>query len=151
MADNAIMIFDGSPTTVISGTGTLATANFSTSSTATETEFDNSSDLWPMAKAVLSCSYSSAPTAGKTVDLYMFEQDISSTNDEAGPSTTAQQGAKYVGSFRLYNTTSQQYQAINISLAGVKKAKFSIYNGSANTMDSDFVVTIEGWTMTPST
>lgn len=150
MSGEAIQVFDGTPTTVISGTGSLAAANFSTSGTATETEFDNSADKWPMAKAVLSCSYSSAPAAGKTVDLYMFEQDIDGTNDEAGPTTTAQQGAKYVGSFRLYNTTSQQYKAINISLAGVRKAKFAIYNGSVNAMDSISPSSLRGWSTAPA-
>ena len=150
MANDAIMVFDGTPTTVISGTGTLASTNYSTSSTATETEWDNSTDLWPLAKAVLSCSFGTAPTDQSMVDLFMFEQDISSTNDETGPAATDVQGAKYVGSFKLYDTTSQQYQAIVVPTLGVKKAKFSIRNGGGQSMDSDFTITIEGFSLTPS-
>ena len=146
----AILEFDGTPTTVISGTGALADANFSTSSTATETEFDNSSDLWPAAKAVLSCSFGTAPDDQSAVYLYMFEQDIDSTNDETGPSTTSPNGAKLVGKFKLDNVTTQQYQADVISLFGVRKAKFSIMNGGGQSMDSDFTVKIEGVSLAES-
>lgn len=139
--------FDGTPTTVISGTGTLADANFSTSSTATETAFDNSTDLWPLGKAVLSCSFSTAPDDQSSVSLYMFEQNIDSTNDEDGPAATDVQGAKRVGSFKLHNVTTQQYQAVNISLLGVRNALFSIQNDGGQTMDSDFVVSIEGFSL----
>ena len=50
MANNAIMIFDGTPSTVLTGaTAVLADANFSVSSTnATYVEFDNSTPLMTM-------------------------------------------------------------------------------------------------------
>lgn len=142
----AKLSFDGTPTTVISGTGTLADANYSTSGTATETQFDNSADLWPLAKAVLSCSFTTAPNDQSFVYLYMFEQDIDSTNDEDGPAATDVQGAKLVGSFKLHNVTTQQYQAEIISLIGVRKATFSILNSGGQTMDADFTLKIEGFT-----
>ena len=74
----------------------------------------------------------------------MVEQDISATNDVEGPTATNTQGAKWVGSFKLYNTTSQQYQTDTISLFGIKQAKYSIRNRGGHTMDADFVVTLEG-------
>lgn len=151
MANDAIQIFDGTPITVITGSSTLADANFSTSSTATETAFDNSTDLWPIAKAVLSCSFTTAPDDQSSIDLYMIEQNIDSTNDVDGPTATDVQGAIYVGSFRVHNVITQQYQAINISLLGVRNALYSIRNNGGQTMDSDFTVKIEGFTLTPST
>ena len=151
MANDAIQIFDGTQTTVISGTSTLADANFSTSTTATETAFDNSTDLWPMAKAVLSCSFTTAPDDQSPIDLYIIEQNIDGTNDVDGPTSTDVQGAIYIGSFKVHNVTTQQYQAINISLMGVQNALFSIQNNGGQTMDSDFTVKIEGFTLTPST
>ena len=136
--------FRGKKITVIEGTGTLANANFSTSATATERTFDNTEHYFTNAKAVLSCSFSVAPDDQSPINLYMFEQDVSSTNDETGPAATDVQGAKFVGSFKLYNATTQQYQATNISLFGIKQAKFSIENKGGQTMDADFVVTLEG-------
>lgn len=134
----------GTPTTVISGTSALAADNYSTSSVATETQFDNSSGLWPMAKAVLSCSFTTAPDDQSFVYLYMFEQDIDSTNDEDGPAATDVQGATLVGSFKLHNVTTQQYKSEIISILGVRKATFSILNSGGQSMDSDFTVKLEG-------
>lgn len=156
MANNAIQIFDGTPTTVITTTGTIAADIFTVASTnATITEFDNSTDLWPMARATLSVvdTWAAAPTDGGTIDLYMCRQDIDSTNDEIAPTTTAQQGAKYVGSFRIHGADVAQYKEINISLAGVKKAKFYFQNKTDQTISfsAGTTVKIEGWTLTPST
>ena len=150
---DAILSFDGTPTTVISGTSTLADENFSTSSTATETELDfsASTDLWIAAKAVLSCSFSTNPTTQSPIELHYFEQDIDGTNDMTGPSATLVRGARYLGSFKVHAVTTQQYDAIPISLWGIKKAKFSICNKGGQTMDSDFTVKIEGFTAVPRT
>ena len=149
---DAIHSFDGTPTTVISGTSTLADENFSTSSTATETELDfsASTDLWIAAKAVLSCSFSTAPDDQAPIELWYFEQDIDGTNDMTGPTGSSEEGARYLGSFKVRDgVTTQQYDAIPISLWGVKKAKFSIRNKGGQTMDSDFTVKIEGFTAVP--
>lgn len=143
----AKLTFDGTPTTVISGTSSLADSNFSTSSTATETAFDNSTDLWPLAKAVLSCSFSTAPDDQSSVNLYIFEQNIDGTNDEDGPAATDVQGAKRIGSFKVHNVTTQQYQSVIISLLGIQNALFSIENDGGQTMDSDFTIKIEGFTL----
>ena len=92
----------------------------------------------------MSCSFAIASDDQSPIDLYMFEQNIDGSNGEQGPSANNTEGAKFVGSFKLYNTTSQQYQAINISLFGVREAKFSIHNRGGQTMDADFAVTLEG-------
>lgn len=143
----AKLTFDGTPTTVISGSSTLADGNFSTSSTATETAFDNSTDLWPTAKAVLSCSFSTAPDDQSNINLYIIEQNIDGANDVDGPTATDVQGAIYVGSFKLHNVTTQQYQSTVISLMGVQNALFSIENLGGQTIDSDFTVKIEGFSL----
>lgn len=139
--------FRGKKITIIEGTGTLADGNYSTSSTATERVFDNTDHFSTNAKAVISCSFTVAPDDQSTVDLYMAEQDISATNDVTAPAATDVQGAKWVGSFKLYNTTSQQYQTDTISLFGIKQAKYSIRNRGGQTMDDDFVVTLEGFSL----
>ena len=156
MANNAILVFDGTPTTVITTTATIATNIFTVSGTnATITEFDNSTDLWPMAKAVFSCpdTFAAAPAAGTTIDLYMCEQDIDGTKDEAAPSTTAQQGAKYIGSFRMYAADVDQPKVIHFSLSGIRKAKFYFQNKTAQTLSfsAGTTVKVEGYTLTAST
>ena len=156
MANNAIQVFDGTPTTVITTTGTIADAAFSVASTnATVTEFDNSSDLWPLAVATLSIvdSWAAAPDDLSTVDLYMFKQDIDSTNDETAPSISSSEGAHYVGSFVVNDTDGAQYVQIVISLAGVRKCKFAILNNTGQTISysAGNTVKIEGFTYTPST
>ena len=156
MANNAIMVFDGTPTTVISTTGTIADGVFSVASTnATHTEFDNSTDLWPLAIATLSIvdTFAAAPDANSTVDLYMIRQDVDSTNDVTPPTTSDKKGAVYMGSFPIYDTDEAQYQQIVTSLAGVQKAKFSILNNTGQTISysAGNTVKIEGFTYTPST
>jgi hypothetical protein len=159
MANNEIMIFDGTPTEVLVGaTTTIATAVFSVTGTnCTVTEFDNSTDLWPMAVATLKIpdSFAAAPTVGSTIDLYMCRQDLTGTagDDEVAPTTTLVKGAKYVGSFGpLYAVAEDQPNETVISLAGVRKAKFYIQNNSGATMSfsAGFTVEIEGFTYTPS-
>ena len=158
MANDAIMKFDGTPSTVIQGaTTTIADGIFSVHGTnATITEFDNSVDMWPLAVATLQIpdTFLAAPTVGSTIDLYMCRQDLAGgTNDETAPTTTLVNGAKYVGSFGpLYATDEAQNLETVISLAGVRKAKFFIQNNSGTTMSysAGFTVKIEGFTFTPS-
>ena len=160
MANNAIQIFDGTPTTVISITSTLVTANFSTSSTATVTQFDNSTDLWPLAVATLRLDdgagpWSAAPTVGTTIDLYAYIEDIGGgTTDETAPTATLVKGANYMGSFGpLYAVDEDQPNQCVISLAGIEKCSFAIYNGSGASIvytGGGNIVTIEGFTYTPS-
>lgn len=158
MANDAIMKFDGTPSTVLQGaTTTIADGVYSVHGTnATVTEFDNSVDMWPLAVATIEMpdGFASAPTAGSTIDLYMCRQDVGGgTNDETAPTTSSVEGAKYVGSFGpLTTSTSSQPLETVISLAGVRKAKFFIQNNSGQTMSysSGFTVKIEGFTFTPS-
>jgi len=153
---DGIQEFDDTPTTVITTTATIATANFSVNSTnATITQFDNSTDLWPMAVASLQIpdTFSAAPTVGETIDLYMCRDDLAGgTADETAPTTTLQKGAKYVGSFGpLYAVDENQPLETIVSLAGVRKCRFFIKNNSGVTMSfsAGATVKVEGFTLTP--
>jgi hypothetical protein len=135
MANELKMVF-GSATTVISLAAALASsANTYTGLTGlTNTQLDNSTNLYPYAKAVLGIpdTFAAAPTAGGTVDLYMVEDDIDGTSDEtpepgASDITTL---ATYVGSFVVDNQDVAHIKPINISLDGVRKARFFILNSS---------------------
>lgn len=127
------LVFDGTPTTCISTTGAITNGTFTVDATnATITQFDNSTDLWPAARCTLNLvdTFSAAPTDGSTIDLYMCRDDIDGTLDEVAPTTSDQQGATYVGSFRLYAGDVNQPKEVDVSLAGVKKCRFFFQNNS---------------------
>ena len=135
MANELKMVF-GSATTVISHAAALASGanTYSGMSGCTMTQLDNSTTLYPYARAVLSIpdTFAAAPTAGGTVDLYMTIDDIDGTSDETpvpGASDIAYLG-KYVGSFVVDNQDAAQIKPIVISLEGVQKAQFYILNSS---------------------
>ena len=156
MANNAIQVFDGTPTTVITTTGTIADGVFTVGGTnATITQFDNSTVLWPAAVLSLEIpdTFAAAPTVGKTIDVYMCRDDLAGgTADETAPTTTLQKGATYVGSFRMYATDENQPKEIVISLLGVRKCRFFFQNNSGQTMSFSAGATLkcEGVTLTPS-
>ena len=135
MANELKMVF-GSATTVISHAAALASGanTYSGMSGCTMTQLDNSTTLYPYARAVLSIpdTFAAAPTAGGTVDLYMTLDDIDGTSDET-PLPAASDItylAKYVGSFVVDNQDVAQIKPIVISLEGVQKAQFYILNSS---------------------
>jgi len=159
MANNAIMVFDGTPTTVLLGaTAVLADTTYSVSgATATYTEFDNSSDLWPLAKATFKGTYTAAPDTKTTLDLYYTENDLAgdAADDELPPTTSDRLGARYVGSFTVPSTGTSQYNMqIIISILGFQKGYFHLYNGGGDTLEitpTAWTVEVEGFTYTPST
>ena len=139
MAGELKMVF-GSATTVISHAATLANAanTYSGLTGCTMTQLDNSTTLYPYARAVLDIvdTFAAAPTAGSTVDLYMTQEDVDSTSDETPVpgATDIVNLAKFVGSFVLDNQDVATRKAITISLEGVQKAQFYILNSSGQTI-----------------
>jgi len=135
MANVLKMVF-GSATTVISHAATLANAanTYSGLSGCTMTQLDNSTNLYPMALAVLGVpdTFAAAPTAGSTIDLYMTMDDIDGTSDETPvpAATDIVYLARHVGSFVLDNQDVATIKPIVISLEGVAKAYFYILNSS---------------------
>ena len=123
----------GSSTTVCSLAAALANAanTYSGLASYTQTQLDNSL-AYPLALAVLGVpdTFAAAPTAGGTIDLYMTLDDIDGTTDETpepGSSDILYLG-KYVGSFVMDNQDVATVKPIVISLEGVRKARFNIYN-----------------------
>lgn len=132
MTGEVKMVF-GSTTTVISHAATLTNGSYTYSGLTgcTMTTLDNSSALYPWAKAVLDVpdTFSAAPTADTVVNLWMTEQDIDGTSDQIPASdATAIKQAVLVGSFQVKAYDVQQRIPINISLEGVKAANFMIEN-----------------------
>jgi hypothetical protein len=158
MANELKMVF-GSPTTVISLAATLASGSntYAGLANCTMTQLDNSSTLYPYAKAVLEIpdTFAAAPTAGSTFDLYMIEDDIDGTQDEAPEpgATDILYLAKYVGSFVMDNQDVATYKAITISLHGVQKARYAVQNNCGQTSSystNPLVVKITPFTYAPT-
>ena len=159
MANNAQMVFDGTPLTVLVGaTAVLADANFTVAGTnATLTPWDNSAaaDRWPMAKATFIGTFTAAPDLGATIDLYYTAINLTGgTEDETVPTTTTQEGAHFLGSFRIPNTAITEYAIeIIISTLGMQNVQFHLYNGGGDTLEitpTAWTLEIEGFTLTPS-
>jgi hypothetical protein len=137
----------GSATTVISLAATLANAanTYSGLSGLTMTQLDNTTNNYPWAKAVLTVNdtFAAAPTAGGTIDLYMTEDDIDGTSDETPVPATGDilYLAKYVGSFVMDNQDVLTRKPIVISLKGIQKANFYIYNNCGQTISYTSVAT----------
>jgi len=135
---SARQAFDGTPSTVITTTGTIADGIFTVDSTnATITQFDNSVDLWPSAVLTLALpdTFLAAPTVGSTIDVYICRDDLAGgTGDETAPTTTLQKGASYLTSFRLYATDEDQPKAQTVSLLGIRKCRFFLQNNSGTTL-----------------
>lgn len=157
----ALLDFDGTPTTVIS----LSEAISNTYVVGGNTEFDNSSDKWPLALATIRVqdTFSSFTAQGATVDLFMIRGAIDSGVDTSGPAAYAAvansaalvnvNGMEYCGSFVSGGTDEDFKQQITISLVGIRKARFYIRNNlgvSLSYSSNPITVKIEGFTYAPS-
>ena len=133
MANELKMVF-GSTTTVISLANGLPSGSntYVAMTNCTMTQLDNSTTLYPYARAVLTIpdTFAATPTAGGTVDLYMTLDDVDGTVDETPEpgSSDILYLAKYVGSFVIDNQDVATIKAIVISLEGVQKARFFVMN-----------------------
>ncbi len=134
MANELQMVFAPSATTVISLAAALANGanTYNGLSGCTLTQLDNSTLLYPHARAVLNIAdtFAAAPTPGGTVDLYMTFDDIDGTIDES-PEPAASDItslATYMGSFIVDNQDVAHVKTIIIDLKGVQKARFHILN-----------------------
>ena len=145
ISTDAAIEFFGTQDNITGSGGTVADAAFG----AAATTWTNDDDA-PMASITLSCSYTTAPDANSSVNLYLRLLNIQSTNDQDVPD--ANFGHVYVGSFPLNDVTSQQYCAIDIRLPNAQTSQqynFYIENNGGQTMDSDWNLYITPKTIGP--
>ena len=79
MANEAKMVFATSATTVISQTATVADGEV----VGGDTELDNSTDLYPLATAVIDITDTFGGTPAGTINLYMLRGEVDGTRDGA--------------------------------------------------------------------
>ena len=123
----------GSATTVVNLTADLT----NNSVAGGTTELDNSTTLYPYARAVLDTpgTFAAAPTDKSAVNLYAVVSDTDSTSDDtAAPTGSDVESARFVGAFPIYDTDEQQRVSIDISLLGIQKAFFFIENKTGQTI-----------------
>ena len=132
MANELKQVF-GSATTVISHAAALGNAAYTYSGLTglTMTQLDNSTTLYPFARATISVpdTFAAAPTAGGAIYLRMCKQDVDGTSDDIPPpDSTATKNAPVVGIFPIQAYDVAQTVTVNIDLKGVAKADFFIEN-----------------------
>jgi len=142
MANELKQAWGASETTVLSITADVTDGSLDA---GTQTQLDNSSELYPYAKATIYLP--NGVTGGAwngtpTVDLYMEEQDIGGGTDDETPvlpsGGTDTVGLKQVGSFVLDDNataSTAQRRTCVFSLLGVNKAEFRIVNNTGRTLD----------------
>ena len=161
MANQAIMVYAASATTCISSVVDIADAvnTYTGQTSVTTTALDNSTDLYPMARATLNLPdgwLTTAPNDGSSIDLYMTRNNVDGTSDELPvPASADLQGATYVGSFAVSNQTAgtEYRKSINISIAGVDEALFYIDNNTGQTLDyvaTAITLKVLPWTYGPA-
>jgi len=132
MANEMKQVF-ASATTVISHAAAIANNAYTYTGLTglTMTQLDNSTALYPFARAVLNIpdTFAAAPTAGSAIYLRMTKQDVDgSTDDIPPPDSTAIKNAPVVGIFPIQAYDVAQVVTINIDLKGVAKADFYLEN-----------------------
>lgn len=158
MANELKEVDGASTTTVISHAAALSNNSYTYTglSGLTETLFDNSSERYPWARAVLSVpdTFAAAPTSGGGVNLYYTPEDIDSTQDQApAPDATALKTAKWVGFFPIPAYDVATYVEIIIPIKGFIKGRFQIENktGQALSYSSNpITVKITPFTVKPA-
>lgn len=134
ISTDAVVEFFGTQDTITGSGATVADAAFG----AAATTWTNDDDA-PMASIVLDCSFTTAPDANSSVNLYLRLLNVESTNDQDVPDANFQH--VYAGSFPLNDVTTQQWCPITITLpnnATSQQYNFYIENNGGQTMDSDW-------------
>lgn len=138
--------YEGSATTAISLATTLANAanTYTGLGSCTMTTVDNSTALYPLARAVLNINdtFAAAPSAGGGVELWMMKNDVDGTTDTIPvPAASDLKNAIPVGFFPIAALDVAQIVEIVISLEGVKSADFFIKNSTGQQISYSSVAT----------
>jgi hypothetical protein len=143
----ARIVWDGTPSTVITTTATIATTAWSAS--AQSTTFDNTgaSDKWQLLRFVITVTFSGAPAVGKSIGIYCSDVDVDGTSGHSltPASGTTQNNARLVAiSSPIRTDTSVQYLIAKCASSEIKKGLFQIRNDTGQTIASGLTMTVEG-------
>lgn len=141
---DAVIEFFGTQGTVTSSSSAVTDGSFSVAGDITT--WTNNDDA-PIAAVVFEGTYSVAPDANSSVNLYARLMNVQSTNDQEAPDANYQH--TYLGSFPLNDVTTAQYTSIVVTLPNGKTSQeydFYIENNGGQTLSA-------GWDLyvTPKT
>lgn len=140
-ADDAVHKFGTADTL---GTTPATVADGAVSLASDLSEWTNDDDA-PMASVVLEFATTTTGTAGTTIDLYLQQLDLISTNDAEAPDVTNFLHT-YVGSFSHNNpSTAVQYAQLLIALPNNKSSavyNFFIVNNTGQTIADTWDLTV---------
>ena len=143
---DAAIDFFGTQDTLTGSGATVVDGAFGTAATT----WTNDDDVRE-ATIILEATYSVAPTANSSVNLYVQLIDIQGTNDSQVPSATFED--IYLGSFPLDSSlTSAQYPPLDIRLENTKTSqqyKFTIKNNGGQTISTGWNLYIKPKTIGP--
>ena len=145
---NALIEFFGTQVTL--GTSSSAVVNDAFSVAGDLSTWTNTDDV-PRASVTLSATFSSAPTEGSALNLFLRLVDVESTNDQEIPD--ANYGHVYAGSFPVNDVTSEQYQTIDISLPNgstSQQYEFYLENKAGQTMSAGWDIYVTPKTYGPA-
>ena len=132
ISTGAAIEFFGTQDTLGTSSAAVADAAFSIASDLSTWTNDDDAVI---ASVTLSCTFSVAPTANTSLNLYLRLLDVQSTNDNTVPDANFQH--VYVGSFPLNDSTSAQYITIDIGLPNAytsQQYEFYIENRSGQSL-----------------
>ena len=149
IATDAAIHFFGTPDTL--GTAPATVINGAISLASDLSLWTNDDDA-PFASVVLEFATATTGTAGTTIDLYIQQMDLISTNDAEAPDVTNFLHT-YVGSFFHNNpSTAVQYAQLFIALPNNKTSavyNFYIVNNTAQTIANTWDLTVTPVTIGP--
>jgi len=125
MALQTKKIYHGTTTTLHTKASTAVVANNAMSAESAELNSGNHGDN-PMGEFELDVTFSVAPAADKSIDVYIRDQEIAGTNKSPAPSTTFKR--RYLGSFYPDAVTTQQYLKLDAPIP--KEATFYLFNNA---------------------
>jgi len=130
------------PATVVNGAVSLA---------SDLSEWTNDDDA-PMAAVILEFETDTTGTAGTTIDLYIQQMNVISTNDEEAPDVTNFLHT-FAGSFYHNNpSVAVQYAVVHVALPNVKTSSvynFYIVNNTGQTIADTWDLTVVPYTIGP--
>lgn len=148
ISTDALIEFFGTQDTLGTTTSAVADAAFS-DGTNDLTAWTNDDDA-PQASIILSVTYSVAPDANSSVNLYLRPLNIQSTNDQDVPDANFLH--TYAGSFPVNDVTTAQYCLIEIDLPNTKTSQeyeFYVENQTGQSMPAGWDIYVTPKTVGP--
>lgn len=139
----------GSWTSLESNGGSISSAAFAQANDAT---LDVSTPLPLFVDLFLQCAFTTAPTAGETINAYARALDIAGGTSEDGQVPSANFLAHYLGSFLVENlgSSTTQYLALPQCTLPAEKCDIYLQNSTGQSLNAGWVLKYRTHTIGPA-